>query len=275
MSLRLPFKLLTNDTSVGGYANAASRLVLFVIRDIDSNQHSNEVNAEEYKEVDGTLHSVWQASEIQVDDEDMDRQMEELAALWDDELDDGSDEGLYDDLDEDLIDDGEDEDFEEVDLAGDAGWDGGDMITERAKANNSDEKKYPIILTDQQHSAMLRLRDALNTMAEDQKLVSLFHDAVMSIFVSQPKEAEGHRLHLPIEAYIIGSNLCPDGSIKKPVNVANGLSKLQYSAQFAVLRDALASEGDVSEYVLYYRLRTGSLSLMHCLVRVMRPLRVR
>jgi len=58
MSLRLLFKLHTNNTSVGGYANAALQLVLFVICDMDSNQHSNEVNAEEYKEVDGTLHSV-------------------------------------------------------------------------------------------------------------------------------------------------------------------------------------------------------------------------
>jgi len=123
--------------------------------------------------------------------------MEELAALWDDELDDGSDEGLYDDLDEDPIDDGEDKDYEEVDLAGDAGWDGRDMITDeswchyelRAKANNSDEgTKYPILLMDQQHSAMLQLRGALNTMAKDQKLICLFHDAVMSIFVSQLKD---------------------------------------------------------------------------------------
>jgi hypothetical protein len=86
---------------------------------MDSKQPLNDVSTEEYKEVDGTLHSVWQASQTEADDEDMDTHMEEVAALWDDKLDDGSDDGLYNNLDEDPMDDGEDkeyEDYEEADL---------------------------------------------------------------------------------------------------------------------------------------------------------------
>lgn len=108
---------------------------------------------------------------------------------------------------------------------------------------------YPIILSAEQRHAASCFGVALDDDKPDNELLKLFHLLILSIFTSQPLDAEKRRFHLPIEAFILGSSLDADGSIRGPGNIASRLSKLQYDAQFSILYDALTGGGDISKYV--------------------------
>jgi len=108
---------------------------------------------------------------------------------------------------------------------------------------------YPIILSaEQQHTASC-FGVALDDDKPDNKFLKLFHLLILSIFTSQPLNAEKCRFHLPVEAFILESSLDVDGLTCGPGNIAPCLSKLQYDTQFSILYDALMGGGDISRYV--------------------------
>ncbi len=108
---------------------------------------------------------------------------------------------------------------------------------------------YPIILSTEQRHAASCFGVALDSDKPDNELLKLFHLLILSIFTSQPPDAEKRRFHLPVEAFILGSSLDADCSFHGPGNIASRLSKLQYDAQFSILYDALTGGGDISKYV--------------------------
>jgi hypothetical protein len=253
---RLSFQLLTAEDSISGYARLAARLALLVIRAADD---LNGDIVEDIKVVPDVNRR--QTSEDYPNEDDMNEDFDAVVALGQDEVEDEEEDwGLYDDFDEDGGDD------EDKDLKGwcdvddqDYEIDGEGEFTEQNSnfldcdedlGDDDNGKDYPILLSHMQRVAARRLCEALANGEADDHLISLFHTLLLSVFTSQPPNAESHRFHLPVEAFIIGSSLRPGGFIRKVVSLAPDLSKLQYFAQFAILRDAMLSEHGIAQYVV-------------------------
>jgi hypothetical protein len=230
------------------------------MREVDTDDGKDRASAR-VKEV-----SESQALHDDSEDQEMDMHVEDIFALVQELKEDEDEENdlLYDDLDEDGG-DGDDEEYR--DLAGDDDEEGAEDNWDRDGMENYVEgdggqqqegvdvedqgDDYPIILSDEQLQAADAMHVALANEAPEDELLHCFHILWLSIWTSQPPEAERRRFHLPIEAYIIGSNLRVDGSIRKPGTIGPDLSKLQYLAQYGVLKDALMSDANISECVLF------------------------
>lgn len=251
---RLPFQLLTNVSSIYDYARVAARLALFVIREADTEDGTEEV----YKEI--SVPHLRQTLEGHLEDKEMDEEMDGILALAeeeDDDDDDGENELVDDEVEDGYESDGHNSEFSDnddeayEDIQEDMEGCSDDEYSELDRDDNrgDDAKRYPVLLTDEQRLASRELRNALARDSTEDELLQLFHNLVLTIFTSQPHDAERNRFHMPIEAFIIGSNLRADGSYRKAVNLAPDLSKLQYLTQFSVLRDAMISGSDISQYV--------------------------
>jgi hypothetical protein len=115
---------------------------------------------------------------------------------------------------------------------------------------DSSGKRYPILFTLEQKHALQCLYSGLRDNKPNGALLDLFHKVSLAVFTTQRADAERCRFHLPIDAFIIAFNLRKDGSIRKPVSIAPGVSTLQYWAQFAILYDAMKSQprASIAEY---------------------------
>jgi hypothetical protein len=192
-------------------------------------------------------------------EDDMNEHFDAVVALGQDEVEDEEEDcGLYDDIDEDERDD-EDNDLKELCDFDDQDYeiDGGEgefteqnLDRDEELSDDDNGKDYPILLSHAQRVAARCLCEALTNGESDDHLISLFHTLLLSVFTSQPPNAESHRFHLPVEAFIIGCSLRPGGFIRKVVSLAPDLSKLQYFAQFSILRDAMLSEHGIAQCVV-------------------------
>lgn len=229
--LRLSFKLVTEATSLSDYARTGGRLALLVMRAVNAGGEVDVLGIKEVPVIDLGV-----ADDI-VEDEEFEKI---FARVREEEEEDDDDEDGYEDGYEDAGTDVFDEDtnvepeinHEDVNHDADFGDD------------------YPILLSTEQRDAASCFHAALENDKPDNELLKLFHHLFLSIFTSQPFDAEKRRFHLPVEAFILGSSLDVDGSIRGPGSIASRLSKLQYDAQFSILYDALTGDCDVSKYVL-------------------------
>lgn len=100
-------------------------------------------------------------------------------------------------------------------------------------------KSYPVFFSEEQRRTLSELYDGLNAGSDDDALLGLFHEASLALFTTETKDHRHHRLHNPVEGFIISFNLRMDGSFRRPEGIAPNLSILQYWAQYAVLYDGV------------------------------------
>jgi hypothetical protein len=98
--------------------------------------------------------------------------------------------------------------------------------------------QYPVILTENQSKAALRLYEALEQETPDSELDELFQACLLSAFTDIDSSPE-NRLHTPIEAFLFALHLRSDGSVKPAVLVTPSLSMTQYAILLCILKDAL------------------------------------
>lgn len=68
-------------------------------------------------------------------------------------------------------------------------------------------KKYPVFFSDEQHKTLLALYDRLEQGSNDAALLKQFHEASLALFTTAAENHKHHRLHNPIEAFIVTFNL--------------------------------------------------------------------
>jgi hypothetical protein len=239
---RQSFSLVKSPTTRGRYSRLAGRVVLSLLRRLIANDEPDE---DALKDVGGNIFA-----RFDVDnefEEDVDKHMGELLAFSEELVNedeeicedygegwgDGGDNGKRWEDDGDGSDDAQPEDGESSD---DSGMDVDEDVTE-----------YPVLLTPEQRTALLKLAFALKHGKPNDTLLSLFHNVCITLFTTQRDDAERYRFHLPIESFIIMSNLHSNGTIRSPATAGPELSMLQYWVQFTILRDAMLSEAPISE----------------------------
>jgi hypothetical protein len=236
----LPFSLLKNVDSVKNYGAHIARFVLSLLRELDEGGDDKGVITER------DCSDIFTDTSTE-DDGDMDAH-QDLLFLAADLEDDGNDEFEFEDDGEDLGDSEDDEALEVEDVS--------DVEENDAhfSHDNIQEKRYPILFTEEQRAALRRLYCGLQDGKADESLLALFHDVSLAIFTTQRNDAERCRFHLPLDSFIISYNLRKDRSFRKPVSIAPGVSILQYWAQFTVLHDAMRSGQSVAEYATSFSL---------------------
>lgn len=243
---------MKNSETRRTYARLAGRVVLSLLRRIISGENvddptmlnDTEVNAFVRFDINGEF------------EEDVERHMNELLTFSEELADDDDEEGGEDpdDLVEDNGDNSAEDDSENSAEDDDENSeDDDDEEGERYGMDVDEEPQlenvvaYPVLLTSQQRDSLHMLSLAMRDQQADDELLSHFHKVCLSIFTTQRGDAERHRFHLPIESFIIMSNLHLDGSIRSPANAGPQLSMLQYWVQFTILRDAMLSDGPASK----------------------------
>lgn len=116
-------------------------------------------------------------------------------------------------------------------------------ISSDEATEDGDFRKYPVFFSKEQRRTLLALYDGLEQGSDDDALLKQFHEASLALFTTAAKDHEHHRLHNPVEAFIITFNLRMDGSFRRPEGIAPNLSILQYWAQYSVLYNGIFAKG--------------------------------
>jgi hypothetical protein len=214
-----------------------ARFILSLLRELDENETCNDSDVEDGK-TSGINFAMFANDKSEDMQMDIDDEFLFLAAeLEEDEGEDFAFEKDDEEMEDDEMSDaGENEDID----------DGSDAPSNHDEDNL--EKRYPILFTSEQRGALRHLYCGLRDDQPRDALLVLFHQVSLAVFTTQRADAERSRFHLPIDTFIISFNIRKDGSIRKPVSIAPGVSVLQYWAQFSMLCDAMKSGSSIAEY---------------------------
>jgi hypothetical protein len=234
---RKSFGLVKNTKTRFKYARLAGRVVISLLRRIIAGEVTDAKEETPLKYVRRDTFAGQDGDDEF--EEDVDTHLEELFILAEELVDEDRDR----DEDEEIVGasfDNATQLSEDHEGSNDSGTDDGEGST------TEDNTTYPVLLTTQQCTALHKLWTALLDAKPDDHLLPLFHEVSLSLFTTQREDAEMCRFHLPIESFIILSNLRKDRSIRNPASTGPELSMLQYWAQFTILRDAMISGEPVS-----------------------------